>query len=135
MEEIERKHQEAIAKRELEELKDHTFHPKILPVSNNNKSRADERPEDILLRKGMLAQDKIEQKRAEMLYEVQQANSFHPNINDNSRKIAGQRSQFFEDDYAGDENSNQFGHQSDQFLNLYDDAMKRVERHDKIYSM
>jgi hypothetical protein len=135
MEEIERKHQEAIAKRELEELKDHTFHPKILPVSNNNKSRADERPEDILLRKGMLAQDKIEQKRAEMLYEVQQANSFQPNINDNSRKIAGQRSQFFEDDYAGDENSNQFGHQSDQFLNLYDDAMKRVERHDKIYSM
>lgn len=135
MEEIERKHQEAKAKKEFEELNEHTFHPKILPVSKYYGSKADEKPEDNLIKKGLLTQDKLEQKRAEILYEIQNSNSFHPNINENSRKIADQRNQFFEDEYIGDENSNQYGPQSDQFLNLYDDAMKRVERHNKIYSM
>jgi hypothetical protein len=135
MEEIERKHQEEKIKKEFEELKEHTFHPKILPVSKYYGSKADEKPEDNLIKKGLLTQDKLEQKRAEVLYGIQNSNSFHPNINENSRKIADQRNQFFEDDYIGDENSNQYGPQSDQFLNLYDDAMKRVERHNKIYSM
>ena len=62
LEEAERKHQEAILKKEENEIKDLTFHPKINPVSYYFGSSEQERPEDYLLRQGMLTKDKLEQK-------------------------------------------------------------------------
>ena len=135
LEDVERRHQEALALKEQDELKDHTFHPKINPVSNLYGTKGAIRPEDNLIQKGMLVQDKLEQKRAEAIYETQKSHSFHPHINDNSRKMADQRSQFFSEEYVGDETANNLSRRPDQFLHLYEDAMKRVERHNKIYSM
>lgn len=133
LEEVERKHKEALAAKEATEANDATFHPKINQVSNYFASN--DRPENHLIKQGMLVKDKLDQKRAASLYETQQACSFHPAINGNSRKIAEQRSQFFEDDGVPEEYSNFSSNYNDQFSHLYEDAMKRVERHNKIYSM
>ena len=71
-----------------------------------------------------------------MIYHTQQSCSFKPKINKNSKKIADQRNRFFEEDMVADEHSSALNSfKPDQFLHLYDDAMKRVERHSKIYSM
>lgn len=136
LEEVERKHKEAMQNREEQETKDLTFHPKINPVSYYFGCDGTEKPEDYLLKQGTLAKDKLEQRRAEMLYQTQQSCSFKPRINYNSRKIAEQRNQFFYNEFMGDEHSDIFSNrQPDQFSQLYDDAMKRVERHRKIYSL
>lgn len=71
LEEIERKHKEALAAKEMYESEDLTFHPKINPISYYFGSK-NERPEDYLIKKGMLAKDKIEQKRAAQIYSTQQ---------------------------------------------------------------
>lgn len=74
--------------------------------------------------------------RAEILYNNQKSCSFKPKINDNSRKIAEQREMIYEKEITPDEYQNFNGmSQADQFALLYDDAMKRIERHQKIYSM
>jgi hypothetical protein len=135
LEEVERKHQEAMFMKEQNETRDVTFHPKINPVSYYFGSKGSEKPEDHLIKQGLLTKDKLDQKRSETLYAAQQACSFHPKINDNSRKIAYQRDQFFQDENIADEYSNVASCKTDQFLHLYDDAMKRIERHNKIYSM
>ena len=73
LEEVERKHKQAMIEKEVNETKDLSFHPKINPVSYYYGSKGEERLEDYLLKKGMLTKDKIEQKRAERLYATLQS--------------------------------------------------------------
>ena len=50
--------------------------------------------------------------------------------------MAEQRSKIFEDDIVADEHSSKgLIAKPDQFIHLYEDAMSRLERHNKIYSM
>jgi hypothetical protein len=95
-------------------------------------AKQNEKLEDYLLNKGLMTKDKLDQKRAETMYERQQNCTFQPKININSRKIADQRDNFYEGDIEQENNSSST---QDQFLHLYDDAMKRIERHNQIYSM
>lgn len=136
IEEIERKYKEALAAKEENELKDLTFQPKINPVSFYFGTKGSERPEEHLIKHGQMIKDKIDQKRAEIMYYNQKAWSFRPKINANSKNIAEQRSKFFEDDVVAEEHSNkELVSKPDQFIHLYEDAMNRLERHNKIYSM
>ena len=73
IEEIERKYKEALAVKEENELKDHTFQPKINPVSFYYGSKGSERPEEHLIKHGQMIKDKIDQKRAEIMYYNQKA--------------------------------------------------------------
>jgi len=132
IEDVERKHQQALVLREFDEVKDLSFHPKINPVSYYYGAKQNEKLEDYLLNKGLMTKDKLDQKRAETMYERQQNCTFQPKININSRKIADQRDNFYEGDIEQENNSSST---QDQFLHLYDDAMKRIERHNQIYSM
>jgi hypothetical protein len=133
-EEIERKHKQAMIQKEINEMKDLSFHPTINPVSYYFGSKGEEKLEDYLLKKGMLTKDKIEQKRAERLYTTLQSWSFQPKINNYSRKIVDQRDQFFGEEMSIDDQNSQF-ERDKKFNELYSDAMRRFERHDKIYSI
>ena len=136
IEDVQRKYKESQLMREIEEYKDLTFHPKINDVSQYFGAPNHLKPEENLIQKGILAKDKIDQMRAEVMYTDQKSCSFHPKINNNSRKIANQRQRFFEDEIVADERTESVGRSKpNQHLQLYDDAMKRVERHNKIYSM
>lgn len=137
IEEVERKHKEAQLLNEINETKDLTFQPTINPISYHYGSSENELPEDNLIKKGIMSKDKIEQMRAEVTYSNHQSCSFKPKINENSRKIANQREQFFDDEIVPDENNehSRGRMQPNQYLQLYDDAMKRVDRHNNIYSM
>lgn len=83
-----------------------------------------------------MTKDKIDQMREEILYNNLKSCSFKPKINDNSRKITKQKALYLEEQFSPDEYQNgDPSAQPDQFTILYDDAMKRIERHQKIYSM
>lgn len=62
IEEVERKYREALIAREEDELRDLTFHPKINPVSNYYGTNESEKPEEHLIKQGMMIKDKIDQK-------------------------------------------------------------------------
>lgn len=132
LEDDEQKHREALALREREEL-NHSFHPKINSISCNIIEPNDTKPEDKLLMKGILARDKRDQKRAEIQYKKLTEFSFHPRINENSRKIIGERAKYFNDGCEIGLTS-PYDLAPDQFHLLYEDAMKRVDRHINIYS-
>ena len=112
----------------------HSFHPRINPSSDNSTYGGLSKPEDKLLMRGMVVKDKLDQRRATELFKIQNAYSFQPNINENSRKIVDQRNQFF-NDFNEYENYSYPGNNGNaQFHHLYMDAMKRVDRHNNIYS-
>ena len=62
IEEVERKYREALISREENELRDLTFHPQINPVSFYYGTQGNEKPEEHLIKQGMMIKDKIEQK-------------------------------------------------------------------------
>lgn len=137
LEEVDRRYREAQFQKEINETKDLTFHPTINPISNHYRTVGSELPEDKLLKKGMKSKDKIEQMRAEVMYSTQQLCSFKPKINDNSRVMAMQKQTYYDYDDVGDEaKPHSRGRvEPDQYIQLYDEAMKRVDRHQNIYSM
>lgn len=106
----------------------------------------DRKLEDHLIERGKKAQDMIEKKRSEMLFEQQHKHSFKPKINKNSEKMIMERSRQFLEESAAmyatpDESSQQMDssymtaqNKLDKFMLLYDDAIKRKQRKDQIYS-
>lgn len=91
----------------------------------------------------------IEKKRSEILFEKQHQHSFKPQINKYSEKLIMERSKQFLEESAAMANSNSFSdspnknfetsymtasNKLDKFKLLYDDAIKRKQRKDQIYS-
>ena len=81
----------------------------------------------------------IEKKRSEILFEKNNSHSFKPKINKNSEKLIMERSRQYLEESA--HNLDSSGNQTftsarglDKFMLLYDDAIKRKERKDYIYS-
>ncbi|CAI2360937.1 unnamed protein product [Moneuplotes crassus] len=132
MDDIEQRHLEAIAQKEQEEL-EHSFHPKINPYSYYFVQDDGSKPEDNLIKKGLISKDKKDQRRAEELYQKQMEFSYHPNINENSKKIIEERTTFLIDN-CDHEIAKNYSLNPDQCHLLYEDAMKRVDRHNNVYS-
>ncbi|CDW91726.1 UNKNOWN [Stylonychia lemnae] len=123
-EEIERHIREAKNHQEQEEQEQFTYQPQI-----NNISRSLPRNEDNLLKYGQQTRERIEQKRTELLLQEQSECLFRPMITKKSAKLLSER-------YNNNgESLTRNGHGSkDKFSNLYEDARRRKERQDKIYS-
>ena len=80
--------------------------------------------------------DKIEVKRSEKLFEEQRECFFHPQISKKSEKIINEK--VMGGDASGRspfiDNQNLMKNGIDKFSMLYEDAKRRKERQDKIYS-
>lgn len=147
LEEKEKKSLQEKMMREMAEVQNLTFKPKINPISRYF-GRDDSKPlEDHLIEKGKRSKDMIEKKRNEELFERQNSHSFKPMINKNSEKMIMERSrQYLEESAAILSNSQDSSHHNpnssvltankklDKFMLLYDDAIKRKQRKDNIYS-
>lgn len=142
-----KKQQKELLKREMNECENLTFRPQINPVSRFFGRFNQKKLEDHLIEKGKKTKDMIEKKRSEMLFEKQHQHSFRPQINKHSEKLIMERSrQFLEESaamYSPDDNSRNQDMQAsymsanqrlDKFKLLYDDAIKRKQRKDEIYS-
>ncbi|CAI2384299.1 unnamed protein product [Moneuplotes crassus] len=144
MEEKERKAKREKIQNELKQYESLTFQPKI-NSSAKRFQRNSKRLEDQLIEKGKKTHDMIEKKRSEILFEQQNRYSFRPHINKKSDRIIQERSrQFLEESSRMAESPNfsqEFegsfmtsGNKLNKFNLLYDDAMKRMQRQDEIYS-
>lgn len=153
MEEKKRKQQKDKLEKEMMEFDSLTFRPQINPVSRHFGRSKHKNLEDHLIEKGKKTNDMIEKKRSEILFEEQHRHSFKPKINKHSSKIIMERSrQFLEE--SGAMHSSNISHSTDRkqtnhnidssymsannkldkFKLLYDDAIKRKQRKDEIYS-
>ncbi|CAI2384022.1 unnamed protein product [Moneuplotes crassus] len=145
MEERERKSKHEKVQNELKQYESLTFKPKVNSVSKNFR-RGSKKLEDQLIEKGKKTNDMIERKRSELLFEQQHSHSFRPKINKKSDHIIQERSrQFLEESSRMAESPHNFSQNfetsymtSENKLNkfnlLYDDAIKRKQRKDEIYS-
>lgn len=144
MEEKERKSNREKIEKELKQYESLTFQPHINHTTRHQR-RNSKKLEDQLIEKGKKTHDKIEKKRSEMMFEKQHRYSFKPRINKKSERIIQERSRQFLEESSRmlssphvSQNYESSYMTSAQKLNkftlLYDDAMKRKQRKDEIYS-
>ena len=148
LEEKQRKNHNEKIMREMSEVENLTFRPKINPLSRYfGRDHSDKKLEDHLIERGKKTKEHLEKKRNEILYETQHKHSFKPKINRNSERIILERSrQYLEESAAMFSNSESSNNRNanaslissnkklDKFMLLYDDAIKRKQRKDNIYS-
>lgn len=150
IEENKRKYQKDKIEKEMQEYENLTFRPQINPVSTHFGRFNNKNLEDHLIDKGKKTQDMIDKKRSEILFEEQHRHSFKPQINKNSERIIMERSrQFLEESEAmntssiskspmksknSDSSYMSANYKLDKFKLLYDDAIKRKQRKEEIYS-
>jgi hypothetical protein len=141
LEEKERQHQKEKLEREMNEIENLSFRPQINSQNKHHSRLNNKRLEDRLIEKGKKSNDMIEKKRSEMLFEQQHRHSFKPQINKKSARIVMERSkQFMEESHemsrndAPDSSFMSLNGKLDKFKLLYDDAIKRKQRKDQIYS-
>eukprot|EP00347_Sterkiella_histriomuscorum_P010260 403376977 len=118
-EELDRHIREAKNYQEQNEQEQYTYQPQINAVS-----RSIPRSEDNLIKYGQQVREKIEQKRTEILLQEQAECKFRPMITKKSAQLLSDR-------YHP---NGEVDRSSDKFSNLYEDAKRRKERQDKIYS-
>ena len=85
--------------------------------------------EDALIKYGRQARERLEQKRSEKLFLEVSACRFRPNISKTSKRICG--------GYESDGDRSWRGGSADgreKFAHLYEDALRRKERQEKVYS-
>jgi hypothetical protein len=98
-------HKEKMAK-ELSEVENLTFKPKINNISRYFGREDGKKLEDHLLERGKKTKDNLEKKRSELLYEKQNSHSFRPKINKHSERMIMERSrQYLEESAAVFSNS------------------------------
>lgn len=108
-------------KAELEEL---TFQPKINAISKNMTRMNNERAEDFLIKYGKAVKEKVDSQRVDKLRAETEGLTFQPKVSKVSERIVMQKkglSSLTESQYS-------------KFDSLYQDARRRQERQEFIYS-
>jgi hypothetical protein len=108
-----------------------TFKPNINPVSKMFGRKTNDRPEDYLIKKGKMVQEKLDKKRSELIYDEQSKCSFHPQVNKKSEQMIMEKSKVYNEDVDEPRNPNlgdSARMNSNKFLDLFEDALRRKER-------
>jgi len=123
-EEMKKVIQRARSQQDQNELAEFSFKPQINEVSKRMTRRDGERTEDFLIKYGKAVKEKIDSQRIESLRRETEGVSFKPSVSRVSEKIVKQK-----------QASQSLSHSKfAKFDSLYQDAQRRQERQDFIYS-